>query len=145
MQQPIYGFPLHYKLVIAFNCKGLGNRGYLRKILQIRNLMTIFYVKKCADLVKITLINLACDIFGLLAKNTHLCSIRYHILFNKINSFYDILVKIDIHTAPTCSNIILKFHKDICYSFWEMIFSISSKKVKPLKSVEKISNSKKVC
>ena len=113
----IYSFKAHYQLNFAFSCIGLGNRGQLRKILQIRNLMTIFYVKKCADFVKITLINLACDIFGLLAKNTHLCSIRYHILFNKINSFYDILVKIGIHTAPTCSNIILKFHKDIFYSF----------------------------
>merc|ERR1712030_111934 len=113
----IYVFLLHCKLVIAFNCAAMGSGGWKRKVLQRGSWVAVFCVKECADFVEVVLVDLACDIFGLLAKNTHLCSIIYHILFNKINSFCDVLVKIDIHNARTCSSIMLEFHMGTCNSF----------------------------
>ena len=84
--------------------------------------MTISYVKKCADSVKISLINLAYDIFGLLAKNALYFSLKKHILFNKRKKNHGILLKITMYTAYICPKIISKFHKDIYYSFWDMDF-----------------------
>ena len=70
--------PLYpYANGIAAQVHSLGDRGSLRKMFQRFIWMTISYVKKCADSIKISLINLAVayDIFGLLAKNAHFYSL----------------------------------------------------------------------
>ena len=99
--------------------------------------MTIFYVKKCVS-IKSTFFNLAYNIFNLLAKNTHFCSIRKYIMFNKRNSFHGSYLgdkqRVAImhkHGITSYSNLT----KIICNSLWEMVFSISSEKVKTPKYV----------
>ena len=69
--------------------------------------MTISYVKKCVDSGKISLINLAYDIFGLLAKNAPFFSLQKYILFNKRKKIHGILLKITMYTVYICPNNIL--------------------------------------
>merc|ERR1712030_33258 len=57
-------------------------------------IMTIFYVKKCADTFKSIFINIAYVVFGLFVKNLYSSSIRIYIMCNKKKSFHGILFKI---------------------------------------------------